>query len=358
MLDGVRRQEFFGGLDRAVLRYSIRSGIVDKKDGINREYTERELKTEVENRLETQLKKIGLKPGDKTFARFHKKHASRGTLYGLPDSDVHMWLANSVMLSLPAYRSIFAGAMQRCFSNKCGWIKSETLMERLIREGTPRKRVAGFASWETMDRAMSRSPDTVIANTGNRPFESGDAVHKDINRRQKRFRPPWGKARYDRYTLAHALRYLDREKPSFLYISLNDADEWAHKKKYGEYVEILQSYDRWIDDLIKKIDRLPGRTTLFILTDHGRGFGERWGNHGFVLDATPIWLYVYSTRSRIANSRGRSPDFGKNLSKLEGRKLFTHLDIRPTIEVLLGLKPVDCLACGQVLRAPLEALRE
>ncbi len=259
-----------------------------------------------------------------------------GRVLAVPDARV----ANGTFKSLPAYLSLLSGRWSDCASNACGRAAVETLPERLARTGLPS---AVIASWAPIERAAARSPGAVFVNAGLQPLDdgTGDAVFAAINAAQAADPPPWGAARRDRYTMAHALRYLRTHRPRFLFVALNDADEWAHQGDYGRYVDALESFDRWLGELAATIDALDaggGRTLLVVTTDHGRGRGAAWRDHGGDPDAGRVWMYL-----RLAG--GAPPDHAL------GR--ITHADLRPTVEALFGLDPVRCPTCGRPLAAVL-----
>src|SRR5262249_41676944 len=125
----------------------------------------------------------------------------------------------------------------------------------------------------------------------------------------------------------------------FMFISLNDSDEWGHKGEYGSYVESLRQYDQWLKELIMTLEQMGEygeHTTLLVTTDHGRGELGNWKNHGpLISDSKFIWLY------------GRSP-YTRKQAVLPVER-YTHIDIRPTIEAALRLTPVSCKSCGRVI---------
>jgi len=59
-------------------------------------------------------------------------------LHSTLSGDGHLFMndrvANPYRVSLPAYQSIFAGAVQDCAHNKCGRVSTETFPERFVRE--------------------------------------------------------------------------------------------------------------------------------------------------------------------------------------------------------------------------------
>jgi arylsulfatase A-like enzyme len=99
-------------------------------------------------------------------------------------------------------------------------------------------------------------------------------------------------------------------------------------------VTTLQQYDGWIKQLAETLDALGdyGRnTTLIVTTDHGRGDGNNWSEHGSGWpESKDIWFYARNERTRHARRLAATPS-----------REFTHLDIRPTVEALIGLSPQE-----------------
>jgi hypothetical protein len=239
---------------------------------------------------------------------FWNKLAAQGVVYGDYRTGNTMTIANPAGVSLPAYQSIFAGATQPCADNECGRIQVETFPERLVRElHLPRESVATFGSWDQFDNAVQHIPGTTYVEI----FADGN----------------------DEHTWNRALAYLKEKKPRFLYIGLEWSDERAHSGDYKGVVQALCQYDVWLDQLASTLDGMGDMpSTLIVTTDHGRGLGAEWRNHGRVAGDKPIWLY------------GRGPSVS-HIGSLVNGPSHSHLDIRPTIEELFGLCP--CPACAQ-----------
>ncbi len=239
--------------------------------------------------------------GDKapTFPAFWSTLAKQGVVYE------HMTISNRAELSMPAYHSIFAGSTQPCRNNECGRVSVETFPERLVREGFAKEQVATFASWEGIAFAVEHV-------TGATTVDAGTSSHQ---------------TRLDKDTFPPALSYLKEKKPRFLFISLNDADEQGHEGHYDEYLAALRRYDGWMTELIATLDGMGDygkNTTLLVTTDHGRGILWDWRNHGSRPWARRVWLYA------------RTPGQKATGLTVSGRE---HVDIRPTIETLLGFTP-------------------
>jgi hypothetical protein len=283
------------------------------------------------------------------FDRTLAEHATRGFLWGAPESDTEARAANDVLLSLPAYQTIFTGAPTPCRSNDCPRVAVETLGERLLREAhLSRDDVASFASWEVMPRAIERVEGTTLCNAGFAPVVDPTANAAELaalNERQRTDRPPWQGARGDWWTMMQALRHLRDHRPKFLFIGLNDADEWAHREDYRQYLGTLRLYDEWIGRLLTLLDGMGDygrRATVFVTTDHGRGDGPRWKDHGpDTPEARSIFLLVVPP--------------GEPMRRTVRTRTVTHLDLRPTIEAIFGLAPAACAGCGRPIAEVVEA---
>jgi phosphopentomutase len=147
-----------------------------------------------------------------------------------------------------------------------------------------------------------------------------------------------GKTRLDADTWPKAFAYLKANKPRFLYISLNDADERGHAGDYSGYLKALRQYDAWLVELVAALDAMGdygANTTLIVTTDHGRGLLWDWRNHGGRPMSRRVWMYARHPRM----SR-------KGLTVLGG----SHVDLRPTIEKALGLAPFTGSGSGDPLK--------
>jgi hypothetical protein len=261
---------------------------------------------------------------------------------------------NFPVCSLPGYQSILAGRDLGCWDNECPRTRVETVLERARRElGLERREVAVFAGWPKIARAVERVEGALTVNVGFEPFvdpaDPDDPLFADVGRRQLADRPPWSH-RFDRYTWALAMRYLERHRPRVLYIGLGDPDEWGHKGDYGAYLESLREFDAWLAQLKDRLAAMGeyGQSTSILVTaDHGRGDGAGWRKHGVLYRGSDrTWLYA------------RTPATCRAVIRSAGGP-YDHLHVRPTIEALLGLEP--CAGCrrpiAEVLPPAAEAVR-
>lgn len=281
------------------------------------------------------------------FTNLWQSVAGGSAIFGDRMHGTEMTVSNRHNISLPAYQSIMAGATQGCASNECGRVSVETMQERIRRElDLPATQVATIASWDQIPNAVEHAPGATFTNAGFEDLNDGtfDPGFDAINHAQTHDRPHWEAARLDRYTWEHAMRYLTKHKPRFLFISLNDSDEWAHRGEWNQYINTLQNYDAYIKELMEKLDAMGEygkHTTLIVTTDHGRGDGKDWMHHGPYPSSKYVWLFGRASRASKAN---RLSPFGFLAPS------YSHIDIRPTIEAALGLAPIQCAGCGRPIR--------
>ncbi len=284
------------------------------------------------------------------FSYFWKAMSPFGVTFGDRNHGSTAMVSNASVKSLPAYQSMMAGFVQPgCLTNDCGRIQVETLQERLVRElGFAPKEVASIASWETMPLAIEHVQGATFTNASVFPLVDGETDEElaKLNHDQQVDIPPWTYTRYDKYTMAHALRYLKKHSPRFLYISLNDTDDLGHLGEYEKYVNVMRDYDVWLKEMISTLDQMGeyGKsTTIIMTTDHGRGDGDSWKHHAASIEPSKyIWLYGQSPYTRS------HPHFGEE--SVNAGTLFLHTDLRATIEASFGLKPFECKTCGHVIK--------
>lgn len=264
LLDGVRWQEFYQGVD----------GKLDRAHS-----------------------------GEVIFKHMNALHHPTSWSLGPQSECTTMSVSNWVRMSLPGYQTIFSGRFPFCFSNDCSRIGTLSIPEELAERKFKKKDNALFASWGKIDLAAISSlgkklklDDKWNHNIAIESFPH--PAHHKLNLEQRKDIPIWENARKDHYTYEHAMMYLKRERPRFLTISLLDSDEWGHLKDYQNYVATLKTYDMWIENIIQTLTQMGdyGRnTTVIVTTDHGRGSGSDWGEHGYLKGDWRIWMWVYGT---------------------------------------------------------------
>jgi predicted AlkP superfamily pyrophosphatase or phosphodiesterase len=274
----------------------------------------------------------------KTFPLLWKRYAHLGEFAGgITDKSM---VTASTPISLPSYMSMTTGQVQQCFNNECPRVKASTFIDKLSEKlNLKPDRLAVFSSWNLIKRAACNDMKHAYINTGNIGAISPvshkpDEVMNTLNRQQESHPSHWDNAdRYDKYTYRQAKHYLTAYKPRFLWISLGDTDEYAHANDMRGYIKALKQSDSYVDDLfqtLKTMTHYTQNTTIIITTDHGRGDGKNWTNHGpKFIESKNSFLFVINGRSLLNNSR-------HPVRYLKGEH-FSTLSIRPLIEsIMLG----------------------
>ena len=132
-----------------------------------------------------------------------KKHT---LILGDKELDSHCYVNNQYYISLPAYADMFSGiAQSNVTSNQFhSPLNCPSIIDRLIDLGMPAKDFALFASWQHIEKVVSRD---------NRQNIYIDTGYKSSGRK-----PPWKDARFDRYLQKDIISYLkkNKHKPRFL----------------------------------------------------------------------------------------------------------------------------------------------
>ena len=161
--------------------------------------------------------------------------------------------------------------------------------------------MAAFASWEAFPYIL------------NQP-RSGLPVDAGLN----------GRERADSLTYQAARRYLLRARPRVLYLAFGNTDTYAHAGRYADYLAAAHAIDGYLADLWATLQALPqycGRTTLLITTDHGRGRGRLWTQHGRELWASGQTWLVACGPGLAAAGAGPGQHYQSEVAALLARQL-------------------------------------
>ncbi len=223
--------------------------------------------------------------------------AAKGQVWGNQARGSVAKVTNGLKFSYPGYQELLAGFPDpRIDSNDKKPNPNVTVLEWLNGRPAFKGKVAAFGNWDVLpyivNRERSRLPGLWsgedIAET---PLTEAEAT---INALRRDVPSPWGGAHYDAFTHHQALDYATRHKPCVLYILYGDTDERAHEGVYGEYLRAAHRFDGFVKQLWELAQSLPeykGKTALLVATDHGRGDGPKWTDHGKKIDgAENIWF--------------------------------------------------------------------
>jgi hypothetical protein len=323
-LDGVRWQEIFRGAEAALAKDE---SYVRTPADIAREFVD------VPDRARTLTPFL------------HDVVARQGMLIGDRDHGSCGEVANPYWFSYPGYNELFTGRPDPAVSSNDKIDNpNKTILEWL--DGRPefRGKIRAFGSWDVfpyiLNRKRSGLPINAAFDAVTPPRTPGEAM---LNRVQAGIPSPWGTVRYDALTFNYALESLRNDHPVALYISLGEPDEYAHEGHYDRYLQSIRRCDGFLRELWTALQSDPeyaGQTTLVVTTDHGRGEGPKWRNHGSGRDAKGVvadpddvtpgsdqtWFAMIGPEISPDKAKGYGPD---RCAKLE--------QVAATILVALGL---------------------
>lgn len=299
-------------------------------------------------------KKAGVKKGTSLIPDVEKIVSEHGFAFGnkwkksWAKTRTPMVISNKIALSQPGYTSILSGVFEeKCRENGCPNTPHETVIDRLIlKEGVPAKKVATFASWDLIDRVLEKGQQTAIRSIEFGPVlglnAQESAPFDAIQTQAMADRPTrWGGSRFDKYTYEMGMLYLKTYQPKFMYMMFVEPDEYAHKEDYPGYLQSIRDFNTrfaLLVDTLKSMGSYGADTSIVVTTDHGRGRGFLFPKHSREwLDARYVWSIVLPSESIRKKA-------GLRVAKDDR---YYHVDIRPTLELLMGLEPSKISTGGQ-----------
>lgn len=280
-LDGLRWQELFAGADSALIRDEE---YVDDAEAL----VERFWRETPEARREALL------------PFFWDVIAEQGQLYGNRWKGCEMALTNGMVFSYPGYNEILTGVADdaRIDSNEKRPNPNVTVLEYVNRRPGFEDRVAAFGSWDVFPYIINEERSGVPVNAGFEEATGEELTPKQefLNELQRRVPSPWSTVRLDAFTQGYALEHLETQRPRLLYVAYGETDDFAHDGNFQAYLEAAHRTDDFIRELWTFAQSHPqyrGATTLVITTDHGRGLGAAWTDHGNdVARSEETWIAV------------------------------------------------------------------
>jgi hypothetical protein len=285
-------------------------------------------------------------PADALMPALHALAAERGAALGAPGYGSAMRASGPNFVSMPGYREIFTGRrVHGCEDNDCPPARTDTVVDQARASFERPGDVAVIASWEMLEEAAAAHPASLVVSAGRSRTSHAEWLREDapsrrwleLGERADPF-PGYGEFRPDRYTGALALRYLETERPRFLFIGLGEPDEYCHRGDYAGYLASLRTADDLLGHLSAALDRMGPRgrrTTVLVTADHGRGDDYRFHGRDYP-ESGRVWLVA---AGRAIEARGLT------------RSVRSHrlADVAPTVRALLDLAPDDAPSSGAPL---------
>ncbi|MDZ4864433.1 MAG: alkaline phosphatase family protein, partial [Gemmatimonadota bacterium] len=270
--DGVRPQEFFGGLDTNITHADKALSGIDDSTNLTARY----------GRLTREARRHAVMPF------FWDSLAPRALVLGDTAVGSRVTITNPHGFSAPGYLEMLTGQAQPdVTSNDPVRYAHRTVLE-IVREQLrlPQSGVALFGSWENFRTYAASREDAVLVNAGfdTLPTRVATPRLRELERLERRAPPLWEGARLDVFTGAMAIEYLKVHRPRLLFVSFDDTDDLAHSRRYDRLLDALHGLDDFLRELWQTVQSTPGyrnQTTIILTTDHGRGPSPQdWSDHG------------------------------------------------------------------------------
>lgn len=284
-LDGVRIQEFFGGLDPTI------AGAGDEDSGIY----------EIEVTRERYVRATPEERRLATMPRFWKELAPQGVVLGNKGKGSSVQVRNDQWFSYPGYSEILTGRPQPDVrSNDLVRYPHVTVLQHLrgeLKLGSTQ--VAQIGSWDGFKMAASSLDDAFFMSGAydRVPAPLATPEMDELATLRTQVMEMWEEGSNDVLTFRIALAYLRKHTPRVMWIGLSQSDDWAHARRYDRLLDYLHLADELLAQLwttLQGIDAYRDKTTLVVTTDHGRGLTPKdWAEHDAGIEGCQdIWIAV------------------------------------------------------------------
>jgi hypothetical protein len=223
---------------------------------------------------------------------------TRGTLLGDSTRGSTVRVTNGKQFSYPGYNELFTGQPDpRIDSNDKVPNPNVTVLEWLASRPGFGSAVEVYGSWDVFPSIFNVGRSGLPVNGDGLPFPAPASEREEAFNQMAAWLPEhWRGVRLDAPTMAAALEAMRTRSPRVLVVLLGETDEWAHQRRYDLYLDAARRADGFMAELWEAAQSLPayrGRTRLLVATDHGRGPGRDWTDHGRdVPAAVRIWMGI------------------------------------------------------------------
>jgi hypothetical protein len=297
MTDGFRWQEMFDGAEASLM--NKQNGKVKDEATLKKAYW----RENVEERREALMPFVW------------DVMAKQGQLFGNRDKGSDAVVTNGMFFSYPGYNETLCGYPDpRIHSNDKVPNPNVTVLEWLRNRPSFQGEIGAFGAWDVIASVLNPQRSKLTANAGWDAFTMVPSTAKlDLMNRLKAETPRvWDDEPFDAIPFYTAVEYLKEKKPTILYLSLGETDDWAHSGQYVEYLDSAHRVDAYLRQLWELAQSMPeyqGNTTLIFSPDHGRGKSpHKWKDHGQQIPASKyIWMAFLGPDTPALGERSKVP---------------------------------------------------
>ncbi len=281
-LDGLRWQELFTGADSVLIN----------DPGYTRN---------VQRLKDTYWAPTPEERRRKLFPFFWSTIDSLGQIHGNRAAGSKVNVLNEYRYSYPGYNEMFTG-FPHDTTGKANSVdypnKNTSVLEFINQLPAYKGKVAVFTSWNAFHAIYAEKRSKIFVNAGYDSIKFKTPVFELLNEMQWRVHDEGmpSNERSDQFAYYMAKEYIREFKPKVLHIGLVETDNFGHEGNYANTLNSANIADAWIADLWNMLQSMPGykgRTTLLLLTDHGRGdkIKAQWKDHDATIEgADEIWF--------------------------------------------------------------------
>jgi hypothetical protein len=317
MIDGMRWQEVFRGVDPALVKSAGPDGLPGGK--YRAAFAEKAY-----GRPSQAESRVALMPF------LWQQMAVHGQIFGNRDLGSDSHVTNGFNFSYPGYNETLTGSGDpRIHSNDNIANPNVTVFEWLNHKPAFHGHVAAFGAWENFNGIFNKDRCGFPVNASFDPFTEMPATPELtlLNRLKQEGVRIWPDEVFDPPMFYTAVEYVKYARPRVLFIGLGETDDWAHSGSYAEYLNAAHRSDAYIGalwDLLQSMPEYKDKTTLIVLPDHGRGEGAKWTGHGQdIPESSQTWMaYLGPDTAALGERKNAGP--------------VTESEVAATLAALLG----------------------
>lgn len=257
--------------------------------------------------------------------------AKQGQLYGNQKKGSVARVTNDQWFSYPGRNEFLTGAADpEIRSNAKVPNKNVTVLEWLHQKPAFQGAVAAFSGWDVVPFILNRERCGFPVMGGWEPVPETPPSPRMalLNELIEDTTPATPAENFDSIIFQAARNYLVTKQPRVLFIDFLETDHWAHAGRYDNVLRTVQKVDDYVRRLwetVQASDHYRDKTTLILVTDHGRGEApEKWKSHGAKIDgAQNIWMAFLGPDTPALGERTDCPEV-------------TQSQIAATLAALLG----------------------
>ncbi|MGN6164117.1 MAG: alkaline phosphatase family protein [Flavisolibacter sp.] len=305
-LDGFRWEEVFAGADSALINDKELTGDISISKAL---YWDADPK---------QRRK-------KLLPFFWNVIARQGQLYGNRQYRNDVNVSNPYALSYPGYSELLTGSVDLGISSNAKKKNdNQNILQTLSNTHEYAGRVAAFTSWDVFPFILNKEQSNFYINSGFENLKDNELTNSEklLNTLQAKVINERIETRYDELTYIACKEYVEKNKPSVVFLSFSGTDNAGHSKRYDEYLQQANNADRMIGELWRLVQSMPeykGKTSFLITTDHGRGSKKaNWFKHGFFVGgSSQTWFALIGNSTVPAGEiKAESQVYQKDLKTL------------------------------------------